>query len=62
MGFIFLIFLVMGFGLGFDLAATLLRLGILRLADLHNWATFTKGSLARITAVDGLAGHDTVDF
>ena len=43
------------------LAAALLRLGVLRLADLHHLTTLTERVLAAV-ALGDLAGHDTVDL
>lgn len=43
------------------LTAALLRLRILRLANLHHLAALSQRVLSRV-AVKGLAGHDAIDF
>ena len=45
-----------------SLTASLLRLRILRLAYVHNFATLAERVLTGIAAIDGLAGYNAVDF
>lgn len=44
------------------LTATLLRLRVLRLADLHDLAALAKGILSGFAVVEGLARDNAVDF
>lgn len=45
-----------------NLAAALLRLGILRFAELNDRTAITWEIWSGITTLQGLAGYDAVDF
>ena len=47
--------------MGPSLTATLLRFRILGIADINHLAAFAQRVLGRV-ALQGLAGHDPVDF